>query len=199
MDKFTKLTAPALPVDQPNVDTDQLAPARFLRRPRGDGYADVLFHDLRKAEGGHIVDDPRFAGAGIVVADRNFGGGSSREQAVWSLVDAGFRCVIASSFGDIFYANSAKHGLLTIRLDNAVCKALRDALHATPGAEMTVDLDAQTIVAPDGEVISFEIEPSRRKRLLQGLDDIDLTLTHDAAIGAFEAEYSRRKPWLELN
>lgn len=199
MEKFTKITAPALPIDQPNVDTDQIAPARFLRRPRGEGYADVLFHDLRKAEGGHIVDDPRFAGAKIVVADRNFGGGSSREQAVWSLDDFGIRCVIASSFGDIFYANSAKHGLLTLRLDEATCQSLRAALHADPGAEMTVDLEAQRITAPDGGTIPFEIEPSRRKRLLEGLDDIDLTLTHDDAIAAFEADYGRRKPWLELS
>lgn len=198
MKKFTRVTAPGLPIDQPNVDTDQLAPARFLRRPRGEGFADVLFHDLRKAEGGHIVDDPRYAGAQIIVADRNFGGGSSREQAVWTLVDSGFRCVIASSFGDIFYSNSAKHGLLTVRVDDAICQALRKTLHATPGTTMSVDLEAQTITTPDGETIRFDIEPSRRERLLKGLDDIDLTLTHKGAIAEFESAYSRRKPWLEM-
>ena len=201
MTPFTTLTAPAIPIDQPNVDTDQLAPARFLRRPRSDGYADILFHDLRAAamaETGrpHIVDDPAYAGAEILVADRNFGGGSSREQAVWSLVDKGIRCVIGISFGDIFYGNSVKHGLLLVKVDEPTAKRLREALHAAPGCTMRVDLEAQTVTAPDGEAIAFEIEGSRKKRLLLGLDDIQLTLGHEGEIGAFEAAYNRRKPWL---
>lgn len=197
MTPFKIVSAPALPIDQPNVDTDQIAPARFLRRPRGQGYADVLFHDLRRELGGHIIDDPRYKGAAILVADRNFGGGSSREQAVWALVDSGIRCVIAISFGDIFHANSVKHGLLAVKVDDATSRRLRAALRAAPGAEMSVDLEARTITAPDGGKIPFEIEGSRRKRLLLGLDDIEVTLRHDAEIARFEAGYSLRKPWLD--
>ena len=201
MTPFTTLTAPAVPIDQPNVDTDQLAPARFLRRPRGDGYADILFHDLRVAaaqETGspHIIDDPRYAGAGILVADRNFGGGSSREQAVWALVDAGFRCVVAISFGDIFYGNSVKHGLLLVKVDESTAKGFREALHRAPGAMMSVDLESQTITALGGDRIAFDVEPSRKRRLLLGLDDIALTKQHDADISAFEEAYRTRKPWL---
>jgi 3-isopropylmalate/(R)-2-methylmalate dehydratase small subunit len=200
MQPFTTVSAPGLPIDQPNIDTDQIAPARFLRRPRGQGYADVLFHDLRHEEGaaGHIIDDPRYRGAAIIVANRNFGGGSSREQAVWALVDSGFRCVIATSFGDIFYSNSAKHGLLTVKVDDVVSGRLRDALRETPGAEMIVSLETQMITAPDGEKIPFEIEGSRRKRLLLGLDDIELTLQHESEIARFESSYSDRKPWLDI-
>jgi len=201
MAPFDKLTAVAAPIDNPNVDTDQLAPARFLRRPRDEGYADILFHDVRKTPDGALKPDfvlnkPAYANAGILVADRNFGGGSSREQAVWALVDNGIRCVIAVSFGDIFYNNSVKHGLLLIRQDAADAKRIREELHASPGATMTVDLDAQTFTTPDGGTVAFDIEPSRKRRLRLGLDDIDLTLQHDAEIAAFETRYRARRPWL---
>jgi 3-isopropylmalate/(R)-2-methylmalate dehydratase small subunit len=201
MEPFTTLTAVAAPFDAPNIDTDQIAPARFLRRPRKEGYADVLFHDLRYAAPG--VEKPDFVlnrepyhAARILVADRNFGGGSSREQAVWSLVDSGIRCVIAISFGDIFWENSVKGGLLLVRLDEADVAALRDQLHAQPGARIAVDLERQTITGPDGRTLAFDIEPGRKRRLLHGLDEIGVTLRHDAAVAAFEQGYRARRPWL---
>ena len=201
MAPFDKLTAVAAPIDNPNVDTDQLAPARFLRRPRDEGYADILFHDVRKTPEGALKPDfvlnkEAYRNAGILVADRNFGGGSSREQAVWALVDSGIRCVIAVSFGDIFYNNSVKHGLLLIRQDAEAAKRLREELHAKPGATMSVDLAAQSFTTPNGATVAFDIEPSRKRRLSLGLDDIDLTLQHDAEIAAFEKTYRARRPWL---
>lgn len=201
MQPFTTLTGIAAPMDRANVDTDQIAPARFLRRPRDDGYADVLFHDLRFAAPGQehaefVLNQPAYRSARILVADRNFGGGSSREQAVWSLVDYGIRCVIAVTFGDIFWENSVKGGLLLIRVDEATAKALRTQLLAKPGASMTVDLESQGITAPDGTTLAFEVEPARKRRLLLGLDDIGVTLRHDPAIAAAEQAYRGRRPWL---
>lgn len=201
MQPFTTLSATAVPLDRANVDTDQIAPARFLRRPRDDGYADVLFHDLRFSAPGveqadFVLNQPAYRAARILVADRNFGGGSSREQAVWSLVDYGIRCVIAVTFGDIFWENSVKGGLLLIRVDEATAKSLRGQLLATPGAVMTVDLTAQTITAPDGTRIPFEAEPGRKRRLLLGLDEIGVTLRHDTTIRAAEQAYRARRPWL---
>jgi len=201
MQPFTTLSATAVPLDRANVDTDQIAPARFLRRPRDDGYADVLFHDLRFSAPGveqadFVLNQPAYRTARILVADRNFGGGSSREQAVWSLVDYGIRCVIAVTFGDIFWENSVKGGLLLIRVDEATAATLRTQLLAKPGAAMTVDLTAQTITAPDGAVIPFEAEPGRKRRLLLGLDEIGVTLRHDSAIRAAEQAYRARRPWL---
>jgi 3-isopropylmalate/(R)-2-methylmalate dehydratase small subunit len=201
MKPFTTLTSIAAPIDRPNVDTDQIAPIRFLRRPRTEGYQDVLFHDLRFSAPGaerpdFILNRPEYRSAKILVADRNFGGGSSREQAVWALSDYGIRCVIAVSFGDIFYNNSVKHGLLLIRLDADAAAGLRAQLNADPGASMTIDLDAQSIVAPDGSTIRFDIEPGRKKQLLLGLDEVQLTLQHDSEIAAFDAAYRKRKPWL---
>lgn len=201
MEPFTTLTGVAAPLDRPNVDTDQIAPARFLRRPRKDGYADVLFHDLRFSAPGEerpdfVLNRPAFRNARILVADRNFGGGSSREQAVWSLVDYGIRCVIAVSFGDIFWENSVKGGLLLIRADEATAAAWRGQLHERPGTTMTIDLDSQTIVTPDRSKAAFDVEPARKRRLLLGLDDIGLTLSHAAAIEAAEGAYRARRPWL---
>ena len=201
MQPFTTLTGTALPLDRANVDTDQIAPARFLRRPRDEGYSDILFHDLRFSSPGvaradFILNQPAYRDAKILVADRNFGGGSSREQAVWSLVDYGIRCVIAVTFGDIFWENSVKGGLLLIRVDEATAKSLRGQLLAKPGAAMTVDLTAQTIAAPDGTVLAFEAEPGRKRRLLLGLDEIGDTLRHDTAIRGAEQAYRARRPWL---
>lgn len=201
MEPFTTLTAAAAPIDAANVDTDQLAPARFLRRPRADGYADILFHDLRHTVEGveksdFVLNQPGFRQARIIVADRNFGGGSSREQAVWALVDSGICCVIAESFGDIFYNNSLNHGLLLIRQPLGVLARLRAALHAAPGATMQVDLERQLIIAPDGEVLAFDIEAGRRTRLMLGLDAVGLTLVHLDQIRAFEGDYAARRPWI---
>ena len=191
----------AAPLDQSNVDTDQITPGRFLRRPRKAGYQDFLFRDLRfRTDGSEnpdfVLNQEPFRKARILVADRNFGGGSSREQAPRSLIDYGIRCVIAADFGEIFYNNSLKAGLLPVQLDIAVCIKLREKLHERPGASLRVDLPQQTVTAPDGAAHSFKIDPSRKHRLLEGLDDIGLTLKHEAAITAFEHAYRGKFDWL---
>jgi 3-isopropylmalate/(R)-2-methylmalate dehydratase small subunit len=201
MEPFTQLTAVAAPLALPNVDTDQIIPARFLRRPREEGFGNLLFHDLRFSSPGEerpdfVLNQDPYRAAKILIADRNFGGGSSREQAVWSLVDYGIRCVVAVSFGDIFYENSIKSGLLLIRQPQERVVSLRNALLAQPGAAVSADLEQQILTAPDGTVTPFEIEPGRRKRLLLGLDDIGLTLRHAAQIVAAEDDYRARRPWL---
>lgn len=201
MEPFTTLTAVAAPLNEQNIDTDQIAPARFLRRPRADGYGRFLFHDLRfDAEGSElaefVLNRPAFRAARILVADRNFGGGSSREQAVWALLDHGIRCVIAESFGDIFSANSVNQGLLLVRLPMEALLPLRNLLHGSPGIQITVDLATQQISVPGGTSARFDIEPSRKQRLLLGLDAIGMTMRQEPDIAAFAAAYRARRPWL---
>jgi 3-isopropylmalate/(R)-2-methylmalate dehydratase small subunit len=191
----------AAPLDKSKVDTDQILPARFLRRPRKEGYQTFLFRDWRFRDDGSEIPDfvlnqAAYRHAKILVADRNFGGGSSREQAPWGLTDYGIRCVIASDFGDIFYFNSLKSGLLPVPLDIDTCVKLRRQLHAEPGATMRVDLPGQTVTGPDGTAYPFKIDAFRKKCLLEGLDDVGLTLQHDAAIAAFEKRYRERFAWL---
>ena len=202
MKRFTVLTAVAVPIDAANVDTDQIIPARFHREPRGDGYGRFLFHDLRFGDNGapskdFILDREPFREARILVGDRNFGCGSSREGAVFALVDYGFGCVIAPSFGDIFRTNCVKNGVLPIVAEADVAADLRRQLHDTPGATVTVDLDAQTFAAPDGKVHTFDIDPFNKRCLLKGLDDIDVTLEYEHDIAAFEERYRADAPWLE--
>jgi 3-isopropylmalate/(R)-2-methylmalate dehydratase small subunit len=201
MEKFERLDAVALPVAMTNVDTDQITPARFLWRPRREGYAQILFHDLRFDDNGaekpgFILNRPEYRAARILVAERNFGCGSSREHAVWALHDYGFRAVIAPSFGDIFFNNSFKHGLLPIVLPEPRVKAILGALGGAPGARMTVDLEAQQVAGPDGGVDSFTIDPFRKRLLLEGLDDIGFTLSHQGEIATFERDYERALPWI---
>jgi 3-isopropylmalate/(R)-2-methylmalate dehydratase small subunit len=143
-----------------------------------------------------VLNQPAYRQAKILVADRNFGGGSSREQAPWALSDYGIRCVIAADFGDIFYLNSLKTGVLPIALDFQNCVDLRKQLHDKPGATMKVDLPAQTVTGPDGRTYRFEIDAFRKKCLVEGLDDIGVTLQHEAAIAAFEARYRKRFDWI---
>jgi 3-isopropylmalate/(R)-2-methylmalate dehydratase small subunit len=143
-----------------------------------------------------VLNQAPFREARILVADRNFGAGSSREQAVWGLMDYGIRCVIAEGFGDIFYANSFKAGLLPVRLDLATCRKLREQLHAQPGARLRVDLPQQEVTGPDGSAHAFDIDPFRKRCLLEGLDDVGLTLQYDDAITAFEQSYRQRFDWL---
>ena len=195
MEPFVILEGVAAPIDRSKVDTDQILPARFLRRPRKGGYGSFLFRDLMD-EPKFALNQPAWREAKILVADRNFGGGSSREQAPWALSDYGIRCVIAVDFGDIFYLNSLKSGVLPIALDFEVCFDLRKQLHARPGATIKVDLPAQTVTAPDGSTHRFEIDGFRKKCLLEGLDDIGITLQHEAAIAAFETQYRKRFDWL---
>lgn len=206
MQPFTTVDAKAAALDMPNVDTDQIIPARFLWRARADGYGQLLFHDLRHdADGapkpGFVLDTPAGRGAAVLVADRNFGCGSSREHAVWALVDAGIRVVIAPSFGDIFYSNGFKNGLLPIVLPEARCAELRAALARNPGARLRVDLAAQTVSGPVGvndgfATDSFAIDPMRKELLLAGEDEIGFTQRQSAAITAFERDYAAAMPWL---
>ncbi len=201
MEPFVVLEGVAAPLDKSKVDTDQILPARYLRRPRKEGYGQFLFRDWRFREDGSenpdfVLNQALYRNAKILVADRNFGGGSSREQAPWGLSDYGIRCVIASDFGDIFYFNSLQTGVLPVALDIETCIALRAQLHAQPGATMKIDLPGQTVTAPDGKTYSFKIDAFRKKCLLEGLDDIGITLQHDAAITAFEKKYRQRFDWL---
>ena len=201
MQPFTTVTAIAAPLDLLNVDTDQIIPARFLSRPRDERYPTYLFHDLRfDADGrerdGFVLNHPVFRNAALLVADRNFGCGSSREHAVAALIEAGFRGVIAPSFGDIFYNNALKNGFLPVRLPPAACRQLRAMLHQGPGGEVTIDLDSQSVTAPDQTTWHFDIDPFQKAKVRDGIDDIDETLRDLAAIEAFEADYDARMPWI---
>ena len=195
MQPFTTLTSVAAPLPIANLDTDRLIPARFLRQPRSAGYHNYLFHDLRE-QGDFILDRPAYKGARIIVGAENFGCGSSREGAVWALAGAGYRAWIAPSFGDIFFENSFKNGTLPIVLAAARVVALRTLLIDAAGAQLTIDLAAQTVTLPDGSVERFEVDPFRKECLLNGWDEIDLTLQHAQAIAEFEARQRLEAPWL---
>ena len=195
-----RLAAVAAPLDLPNVDTDRIIPARFLRRLRSVGYGQFCFHDLRvRPDGtedpGFVLNQPAYRDARILVAAENFGCGSSREGAVWALAGRGIRAVVAPSFGDIFHENCLRNGLLPVRLPASTVARLREALHAAPGGTVTVDLPAQTVTGPDAAPHRFEIDPFRKQALLEGLDDIGLTLRHDAEIAAFETRHVAEWPW----
>jgi 3-isopropylmalate/(R)-2-methylmalate dehydratase small subunit len=200
MQPFTKLTAIAAPIDEPNVDTNQLCPTRFNKVPRGPRYAQVLFHDLRfNADGSEkdfILNREPYRKAQIVVADRNWGCGSSRESAVYALYEFGIRCVIASSFGDIHANNCSKNGLLPVVLSDDEVAAMRAQLHAHPGATISVDLEAQTVVDAEGKTHHFEIHPVRKKCLLEGLDDVARTHQYAERFAMFEDNYRSEFPWL---
>ncbi len=200
MEPFTTLTAVAVPLDQPNVDTDQIIPARFLGIPR-EQQVSALFHDLRTDSTGQpherfVLNQPAYADARILVADRNFGCGSSRENAVSVLVDNGFRAFIAPSFGDIFFNNCFQNAVLPIRLPAARTDALRALLSASPGARISIDLSAQTVTGPDGQVDAFEIDSFRKDCLLKGVDEISLTLGYEQDIAAFEARRAGGQSWI---
>lgn len=195
MRPFEPLVAIALPVAQPNFDTDQILPARYLQKPRSEGFGEFLFRDLRcrkdgSEDPGFALNQPPYRGARIVVAGRNFACGSSREHAAWALVDHGFRAVIAPSFGDIFHSNALKNGLLPVTLPGDVVRAMLDRLVALPGSRIRVDLEAQIVTGPDGGAHAFAIDPFAKHCLLRGLDELDYTL---AQLGHIEA-YERRLP-----
>jgi 3-isopropylmalate/(R)-2-methylmalate dehydratase small subunit len=200
MQPFTQLTAIAAPIDEPNVDTNQLCPTRFNKLPRGPQYARVLFHDLRfEADGTEkdfILNREPYRGAQIIVADRNWGCGSSRESAVYALYEFGIRCVIASSFGDIHANNCFKNGLLPVALSETQVADIRAQLHEQRGATMTVDLATQMVIDPAGKAHRFEIHPIRKKCLLEGLDDIARTHQYGERLAMFEDEYRTERPWL---
>ncbi|HTK00757.1 MAG TPA: 3-isopropylmalate dehydratase small subunit [Bordetella sp.] len=194
MEAFQRLDAVALPVPRSNVDTDQVVPARYLQKPRTDDFGAYLFRDLRFAKDGSenpdfILNQPPYRPARIVVAQRNFGCGSSREHAVWALYDYGVRAVIAPSFGDIFFSNSLKNGLLPIVLPEPTVAALLQALQAEPGVHIVVDLAAQTVTAPDGATHTFQVDAFSKQCLLEGMDELDYTLTLADRIAAFERQH----------
>jgi 3-isopropylmalate/(R)-2-methylmalate dehydratase small subunit len=193
MQPFTKITGLVATMDRANVDTDQIIPKQFLKRIERTGFGQFLFFDWRFLDDGSPnprfeLNDPRFAGASILLARRNFGCGSSREHAPWALEDYGFRVIIAPSFADIFYNNCFKNGMLPIRLDEATVDDLfRRA--AAPGHRLTVDLTSCTITDATGLKLLFDVEPFRRECLLNGLDDIGLTLAHADKIAEYEAKH----------
>jgi 3-isopropylmalate/(R)-2-methylmalate dehydratase small subunit len=199
MEKFVRLTAKACPLALPNVNTDQILPGRYLRLPRSPELGHLLFQDLRRDAAGNLRPDfplnaPAWRDARILLAGRNFGGGSSREAAVYALYEAGIRCVIAPSFGDIFAQNSVKNGLLTAILAEAEMLELAAAIAADPGMPVTVNLERQTI-ARGNRSFAFTIDPTSRNQLLNGWDDIDLTESRRDRIAAFKAADRERRPW----
>jgi len=200
MQPFTTLTAVAAPLNMANVDTDMIIPKQFLKTIARTGLSKGLFYELRFDETGaptdFVLDRPAYDGAQILVTGSNFGCGSSREHAPWALLDAGIRCVIAPSFADIFYNNCFKNGILPVALPAEQVEALMRDAEKGANATLTVDLAAQEIRRPDGETIAFDIDPFRKKCLLEGLDDIGLTLEKADAIAAYEAAGRTERPWL---
>jgi 3-isopropylmalate/(R)-2-methylmalate dehydratase small subunit len=199
MEKFTRLTGTACPLMLPNINTDQLLPARFLNWPRSRGLGAVLLRDLRfdaddRPRADFPLNDPRWDGAKILLGGRNFGGGSSREAAVYAVYDYGFRCVIAPSFGDIFAQNAVKNGLLTAALPDDAVAELGAAATDNPQQTVTVDLENQTIVC-GGRSYAFAIDPVSRNQLLNGWDDVDLTENYRDRIAAFKEASRARRPW----
>jgi len=194
MERFDRLDAVALPIAQSNCDTDQLIPARYLQKPRSDNFGDYLFADYRLGKDGKPAPElpfnqPAYAASKIVVAERNFGCGSSREHAVWALYDYGMRAAIAPSFGDIFKNNSLKNGLLPIVLPEEVVTGLIADLLANPGAQVTIDLPAQTVTLPDGSSHDFAVDPFAKQCLVNGIDELGYTLGLAEQITAFEKGY----------
>jgi 3-isopropylmalate/(R)-2-methylmalate dehydratase small subunit len=199
MEKFVRLTAQACPLLLPNVNTDQILPGRYLKLPRSPELGRVLFQDLRRDAAGNLRPDfplnaPAWRNAKILLAGRNFGGGSSREAAVYALYEAGIRCVIAPSFGDIFAQNSVKNGLLAAILPEADIQELAAAIAADPEMPVAVDLEQQTI-ARGNRSFAFTIDPTSRNQLLNGWDDIELTESRRDRIAAFKAADRERRPW----
>ena len=200
MTPFTTLKAVAAPMPIANIDTDQIIPARYLSKPRSE-QKDGMFRDMRFTRDGQarpefVLNQQPYAKARIIVAERNFACGSSRENAVTSMLDNGFKAFIAPSFGDIFFNNCFQNGCLPIVLPEARVSELLRFLLELPGAEISVDLAAQTVTGPDGKVETFDVDPFRKECLLQGLDDVTLTLQFDGEIAAFEARHKAELPWL---
>ena len=194
MDKFTTLTSTVAPLDRTNVDTDQIIPKQFLKRIERTGYGDFLFFDWRQTPAGEpiadfVLNDPRYKGAKILIAGKNFGCGSSREHAAWALSDFGFRCVIAPTFADIFFSNAGKNGIVLVRLSESDVETLLQNAQKIPGYQLTVSLQDQTVTDNQGFKASFEVDAFRKYCLLEGLDDIGLTLRHATALDAFETEH----------
>jgi len=201
MDKFTTLTGVAAPLGMINIDTDMIIPKQFLKTIKRSGLGEHLFDEMRyTADGeeiaGFVLNKPAYRNARVLVAGDNFGCGSSREHAPWALLDFGIRCVIATSFADIFYNNCFKNGILPIILPPEDVDKLLDDAGRGANATVTIDLENQQITGPDGGCISFDIDPFRRRCLLEGLDDIGLTLQKTDAIDAYESRNGENRPWV---
>ena len=196
MEKFTVLNALVAPLDRANVDTDQIIPKEHLKSIKRTGFADALFAAWRK-DPAFVLNQPRYKGAQILLARKNFGCGSSREHAPWALMDFGFRCVVAPSFADIFYNNCFKNGLLPVALTEAEIERLFHESAAFPGFRLVVDLGQQTVSRADGgQAMRFDVDPFRKYCLLNGLDEIGLTLQHADKIRAYEDRRRLQQPWL---
>lgn len=210
MEKFTQLQGLVAPMDRANVDTDMIIPKQFLKSIKRSGFGPNLFDELRYLDEGQpdqdcsgrplnpdfVLNQARYQGASVLLARQNFGCGSSREHAPWALLDFGFRCVIAPSYADIFYNNCFKNGILPIVLDDAIVDSLFKEAEAEEGYQLTVDLEAKVVRTPAGREIAFEVDDFRRHCLLNGLDDIGLTLEDADQIKAYEAKRKAQSPWL---
>ncbi|MFM7778006.1 MAG: 3-isopropylmalate dehydratase small subunit [Alphaproteobacteria bacterium] len=201
MQAFTKLTGIAAPLPKANVDTDQIIPARFLKSISRLGFGKNLFANFRFKEDGSenpdfVLNQDPYRRAEVLIAFENFGCGSSREHAPWALLDFGIRCVIAPDFADIFHNNCFKNGVLPVRLPREICEKLMEDAKMGGNARLSVDLERQVVVRPNGEEIPFQIDPLRRHLMLNGLDDIGQTMQHAPAIDGFEARQRAAQPWL---
>ena len=210
MEKFVTVNGLVAPLDRPNVDTDQIIPKQFLKSIRRTGFGPNLFDEWRYLDQGEpgrdnsrrplnpdfVLNQPRYQGASILLARRNFGCGSSREHAPWALAEYGFRAIVAPSFADIFHGNCFKNGLLPIVLDESVVDRFFGAVAEQPGYRLTIDLPAQTISTPAGEVLRFEVDGFRKQCLINGWDEIGLTLRHKDKIAAFEQARLAKFPWI---
>jgi len=210
MDKFVRKEGLVAPMDRANVDTDAIIPKQYLKSIKRTGYGPNLFDEWRYLDHGEpgmdharrplnqefVLNQPRYRGATVLLARENFGCGSSREHAPWALLQYGFQAVIAPSFADIFYNNSLKNGLLLIRLDAKIVDRLFKEARGAEGYRLAVDLERQTVTAPGGESFRFDIDPFAKHCLLNGLDEIELTLRHAEKVKAFEAKHREREPWL---
>ena len=201
MEKFTTLTGVAAPLPFINIDTDMIIPKQYLKTIKRTGLGTALFSEMRYKEDGSenpdfVLNKPAYRNARIIVAGDNFGCGSSREHAPWALLDFGIRCVISTSFADIFYNNCFKNGILPVVVTPEQLALLMDDAERGSNATVTVDLESQTIKGPDGGSIHFDIDPSRKQVLLEGLDDIAATLKQDASISSFETKVHAERPWI---
>lgn len=201
MEPLITLTSRAVPLTLANINTDQLFPARFIKKPRAVGYAQYLFHDIRRTDDGQLspefsLNQSKFDGAKILVAGPNFGSGSSREGAVYALYDSGFRVILAPSFGEIFASNCLKNGMLTARLNTDVIHQIQTELTTTENPELAIDIAKETLVTNAGAEIRLDLDPFQKHCLMNGLNEIDLSLEFDDAITRFESDYRKAFPWI---
>ena len=201
MEPLIKLTSRAVPLPLANINTDQLFPARFIKKPRAVGYAQYLFHDIRRTDDGQLstefpLNQSKFDGAKVLVAGPNFGSGSSREGAVYALYDSGFRAILAPSFGEIFASNCLKNGMLTARLNADAIHQIQTELTTTENPELSIDVAEEALITPAGTKIGLDLDPFQKHCLMNGLNEIDLSLEFDEAITQFESDYRKAFPWI---